>query len=161
MANGQSLARRVVVRAVGVRVETVGPGAFLALTPERRPHRADKVARAILMNTGNPSADKAKRFSHLVGVLREVMPAAFAVDIPRREPVNELGALVVLIEEDGRALYVNDTLEGFGDFVDAVDGHGFLLLVTLPPHFFFWPEFPRFRRRGQKKTHRTTSDFRT
>ena len=121
MANGQRLARRVVVRSVGVRVETVGAGAGLALAPVRRPHRANQVARAVLMNTGNPSADEAKHAARLVGVLREVVPAALVVYVPRREPVNELVALVFLVEEDGRARYVHDTLEGGGDIVEAVD----------------------------------------
>jgi hypothetical protein len=81
-----------------------------------------------------------------VDVLREVMPAACAVDSVRRELVEQELALVFLVEHDARA-YVHTAIEFGGDVGESVMAHfSFLLWLPFVIRFFFWPKIPRFRK---------------
>jgi len=64
------------------------------------------------------------------------MPAACAVDHPRREVVEQELALVVLVEEDGRACDLHTAVEFGGDVGDAVYAHGFCFGYHLASGFF-------------------------
>jgi len=129
ITNTESRERRVVVGAVGVRRETVDPGAVLALAPERRPHRADEPTRRVFMDTRDPRTDEAQERARFVRVLGELVPAAFAVDDVRREVVHESVALVLFVEHDERATDIDTAGESRGDVGEAVDAHFFLVLL--------------------------------
>ena len=108
------------------------------------------------MDTRNPGTDETQERARLVRVLRELVPAAVAVDDERREVVHELVALVLFVEHDAGASYVDIASERDDDVGEAVDGHGFpvLLWLSIGFRFFFWPKIPRFRPRQKKNWRR-------